>query len=77
MATFPAATKIEPVYSIDNLWYRKVTNAEGQSDPAAIRAMVDAVRDGKPTQVVAWFVPLNAPQTDEELADLRTAEIAS
>ena len=65
---FPAATKIDPIYAIDGRWCRKVTNAEGQSDPSAIRAMLDAVRDGKPAKVVAWFVPLDVPKSNEELS---------
>ena len=63
--SFPTAVKCEPIYTIDGALYRRVSHAEGQRDPNAIRAMLPAANG---EHQVKWFAPFALPVVSEESA---------
>jgi len=67
--TFPSAIKVDPIFRIADKLYRKVSNADGQKDASAIRATTPVKKaDGSEELKVNWFVPLEVPTTNEQLA---------
>ncbi len=67
--SIPTAVRVDPVYEINDVLYRKVTNAEALASGDAIAAEYEIVHNGEAMTKRGWFVAMAVELVDEPTDD--------